>query len=220
MGRRALRKVNPAVDVAKFLFAWGDFSCPFQPHEVFGRTAPLEVEVGSGKGMFLASVAARHPERDFLGIECSHKYAHFAAARLAKSQHTNAAIVCADAARVFAELLSDSSAEAVHIYFPDPWWKRRHHKRRVISEEFMAHVDRVLAPGGLLHFWTDVHEYFLTTLAMIAKFRSLEGPQNVPERPAEHDLDYRTHFERRTRQLGQPVYRAEFRKITTRSGRA
>jgi tRNA (guanine-N7-)-methyltransferase len=98
------------------------------------------------------------------------------------------------------------------VYFPDPWWKKRHRKRRVMCEEFLHIIERVLCPGGALHFWTDVEEYFQTTLALIAACTRLAGPLPVAESTSTHDLDYRTHFERRMRQAALPVYRSEFRK--------
>jgi tRNA (guanine-N7-)-methyltransferase len=108
--------------------------------------------------------------------------------------------------------LPDGCLAAVHVYFPDPWWKKRHKKRRVIRESFVGDVERTLEPGARLHFWTDVEEYFHTTLQMLAACTGLEGPQEVAETPAQHDLDYRTHFERRMRMHQERVYRAEFRK--------
>jgi tRNA (guanine-N7-)-methyltransferase len=104
--------------------------------------------------------------------------------------------------------------EAVHVYFPDPWWKARHKKRRVMNEKFAAQVERALVPGGVLHFWTDVEEYFHAAVATIAESTKLEGPRAVQEKPADHDLDYRTHFERRMRLAGEPVYRSSFVKQT------
>jgi tRNA (guanine-N7-)-methyltransferase len=98
------------------------------------------------------------------------------------------------------------------VYFPDPWWKKRHHKRRVMNERFVREVARTLMPGGALHFWTDVRERFDATLELIAEQVALEGPLEVAERPAEHNLDYRTHFERRMRLTDRPVFRAEFRR--------
>jgi len=121
--------------------------------------------------------------------------------------------VIADALRVFAEILPDESLAAVHLYFPDPWWKRRHKKRRLLRESFVRDVDRTLRPGGLLHYWTDVEEYFQTGLELIAGHTHLAGPLEVPEVPAQGALDYRTHFERRTRLGGHKVYRAAFRKV-------
>jgi tRNA (guanine-N7-)-methyltransferase len=212
MPRRALRKIDPALDLSRHLKTWPELPLPWNPAALFERDAPLEVEVGSGKGLFLQSAATVAPGHNFLGIEIAHKYARYAAARLAKHSLNNAVVIEGDAQRLFAELLPDETLIAVHVYFPDPWWKKRHHKRRVMNERFVRDVSRTLAPGGRLHFWSDVCDYFDATLELIAAHKSLAGPLEVAERPAEHDLDYRTHFERRMRLGGEPVYRAEFRK--------
>jgi len=212
MARRALRKIDPALDLAQHLRALEDLPQPWDAAALFGRDAPLEVEVGSGKGLFLQSAAAAVPERNFLGIELARKYAHYCAACLARRELSNAIVVQGDAQRVFREFLPDGALAAVHVYFPDPWWKKRHHKRRVMNELFLRDVARTLAPGGAFHFWTDVKDYFDATLALVAEVTQLVGPLEVAERQPEHDLDYRTHFERRTRLGAQPVYRAEFRR--------
>ena len=212
MGRRALRKIDPKLDLSSYLLTFEDLPNPWDAATLFGRSAPLEVEVGSGKGLFMRTAAEARPEIDFLGIEVSRKYAAFAAAGLAKRDLTNGKMVAGDGLRVFSELLPADSLHAVHVYFPDPWWKARHKKRRVLSEPFLRDVHRTLRPGGSLHFWTDVQEYFETTLELLQQLNLLIGPLEVPETPAEHDLDYRTHFERRTRQHGDAVYRSEFQK--------
>ncbi len=212
MGRRALRKIDPALDYADWLFTVDRLPNPWDEAAVFPHVAPLEVELGSGKGLFLATAAAQEPAHNFLGIELAQKYAAFAAARLARADLTNARLVQGDGLRVFREILPNDTLAAVHVYFPDPWWKARHKKRRVMNEPFLRDVQRTLRPGGRLHFWTDVEEYFHAGLEAVRQFTSLAGPLAVTERAAEHDLDYRTHFERRTRLHGQEVYRAEFRK--------
>ncbi len=188
---------------------------PWTATTIFGRIAPLEVEVGSGKGLFLRNAARLLPDVDFLGIEIAQKYARFAAAGLAKAAAPNGRVVCGDALRIFAELIPDGALAAVHVYFPDPWWKKRHRKRRVMNETFVHHVERTIRPGGSLHFWTDVEVYFQATLELLAAHSRLDGPIAVPETPAEHDLAYRTHFERRMRLSNEPVYRAEFRKAVS-----
>jgi tRNA (guanine-N7-)-methyltransferase len=212
MGRRALRKIDPSVDLSRHVKTFDQLPRPWRPEVLFGRTAPLEVEIGSGKGLFLRRAAAARPDVDFLGIEIAPRYARFAAAGLARQGLGNAAVVIADAARVLAEVLSHQSVAALHMYFPDPWWKRRHKKRRVIRQSLARDIARVLQPGGLLHFWTDVAEYFETAVGMFRETPGLEGPFEVPETPAAHDMDYRTHFERRTRLHGAPVFRALFRR--------
>jgi tRNA (guanine-N7-)-methyltransferase len=212
MGRRALRKPDPSLDLSRHLKTIDELPRPWRPEVLFGRRGPLEVEVGSGKGLFLRGAAAARPDVNLLGTEISRKYARFAAAALAKRGLAGAVVVHGDALRLFAEILPEASVAAVHVYFPDPWWKKRHKKRRVLRESFLRDVERVLVPGGTLHFWTDVEEYFRETLELLAGVTRLDGPFEVAEEEAEHDMDYRTHFERRTRQHGEPVYRCEFRK--------
>lgn len=212
MGRRALRKIDPALDLARHLLEIDNLPPKLVASEQFGRSAPLEVEIGTGKGLFLTAACRTQPEHDFLGIELAKKYAQYAAARLAREELNNGKVISGDGLRVFREWIPDSTLAAVHVYFPDPWWKARHKKRRVLNESFLRDVQRTLQPGGKLHFWTDVEEYFQSTLELIAATVQLRGPLAVSERPAEHDLDYRTHFERRTRKNAEPVYRAEFIK--------
>ena len=212
MGRRALRKIDPNLDLSRHFRDAAQLPPQFDQAALFARVQPLEVEVGSGKGLFLATACRTVLEHNFLGIEIARRYAQFSAALLARQQSPNGLVVCGDALLLFQQWFPAESLEAVHVYFPDPWWKKRHKKRRVMNEAFLRDVQRTLRPGGALHFWTDVEEYFQTTLALIAATTSLAGPLPVPERPPEHDLDYRTHFERRTRQSNLPVFRAEFRK--------
>ena len=206
MGRRALRKIRPDLDLSRHFLPLDALERPWRSAPLFGRSAPLEIEVGSGKGLFLAQAAGSVPQHDFLGSEIALKYARFAAARLARCAIPNAKVIHGDAQRLLREYLPDGSVGAVHVYFPDPWWKQRHRKRRVMNEAFLLDVHRVLAAGGLLHFWTDVEEYFQLTCDLIRTRIPLVGPQPVAETPASHDLDYRTHFERRTRLAQETVY--------------
>lgn len=210
MGRRAVRTVDPGLDLSRHLKEFDDLPQPWDAATLFGRQAPLEVEVGSGKGLFLQNVAAGTPDRNFLGIEVARKYAKFAASRLAKRELDNAVMVCGDGLRIFRELLPSASIAAVHVYFPDPWWKARHRKRRVLTPAFLADVARTLKPEGEFHFWTDVEEYFHSTLELMRDVPELVGPAAVEEQQPQHDLDYRTHFERRKRKDGLPIYRSKF----------
>jgi tRNA (guanine-N7-)-methyltransferase len=199
------------LDLSTHLLTLEQIPRPWNVEALFGRAAPVEVEAGSGKGLFLRTATARHPEINYLGIEIAHSYSQFIAMQLAQEGRTNARILVADATQLFHEILPDNALAAVHVYFPDPWWKRRHRKRRLMRESFVHDVERVLKPGGKLHFWTDVEEYFRVTLRLLATATRLEGPFDVPE-PAPDSTDYHTHFERRTRLEGEPVYRSEFRK--------
>lgn len=214
MGRRALPRIDPTVDISKHHVEAADLPKPVDPLAWFAMPdRPLEIEVGSGKGLFMNSASKAWPERNFLGIEISGKYARFAAHRLAKEQRANGVMVHGDAQRFFAEDVRDGLATAIHVYFPDPWWKKRHHKRRIMNPAFVKQIERVLMPGGRLHFWTDVEGYFHEALETLAAHTSLAGPFEVPELPPTHDLDYRTHFERRMRLHELAVYRAEFERV-------
>lgn len=212
MGRRALRKIDPTLDYSSWFLTEEALPVPLVPADLFGRSEPVEIEVGSGKGLFLDHASAAQPNRSFVGIELAGKYARFTAARLAKRGRTNSKIIHGDGARIFHEVLASHCAAAVHVYFPDPWWKKRHRKRRIMTDQFVRDVARVLQPDGELHFWTDVNEYFDTTLELIERVGGFSAPRFPPAKPAADDLDYRTHFERRVRLHALPVYRARFLK--------
>ena len=215
MGRRALRKIDADLDLSWHLREFESLTAPFIATEMFQRDAPLEVEVGCGKGLFMSTASGDLPDRNFVGIEIASKYASFAAARLAKSERDNALLIHGDAQKFFHDYLPLESLDAVHVYFPDPWWKKRHRKRRIMNEGFLLDVHRALKTGGQLHFWTDVKEYFDEALELIREKIPLSGPQHVEERVSSHNLDYRTHFERRMRLHNEPVYRSEFTKTAS-----
>lgn len=215
MGRRKLPKVDPTLDLTGWLLTAADIPVPWSSEALFGRQARLEIEVGSGKGLFLTHATAAQPASDFLGIEIAHKYARFAAARLAANNRTNGKVLQGDAMWFLRDVVPANAVDAVHVYFPDPWWKQRHRRRRVMQTTFVQDIERVLHPGGALHFWTDVEEYFQATLKLLDEATQLIGPATPQEKPSEHDLDYRTHFERRMRLHELPVYRAEYRKPET-----
>lgn len=212
MGRRALPKVDPSVDISSRYSVLDDIDAPLDPQTLFTQSRPLEIEVGSGKGLFLMTHCRRRPDHNFLGNELAVKYAQFAAHRLVKHDCENAHMIQGDGLKLFREFLPDESVVAVHIYFPDPWWKERHRRRRVVQPEMVKDIQRVLVPSGRLHFWTDVEEYFESGIETIKANSNLAGPFEVEPEPATHDMDYRTHFERRMRKNDHPVFRSEFEK--------
>src|SRR5262249_2601204 len=128
--------------------------------ELFGNANPVEVEVGMGKGLFLLTSATARPDANFFGIEIVRKYQLYATTRFAVPKLPNVKTVCADGKWVFRQFVQEGSVAAVHVYFPDPWWKARHKKRRVFTADFAADSARVLKPGGYFRIATDVEEYF------------------------------------------------------------
>jgi tRNA (guanine-N7-)-methyltransferase len=183
-------------------------AAPLDWRAVFGNDQPVEIEVGFGKGLFLLNQGQARPQVNFLGIEIERKYVLFTAARLDKRRLTNVRLACTDARWLLRERLATASVAAVHVYFPDPWWKQRHRKRRVFTPEFAAEIARVLTPGGRLHFVSDVAAYFEESLQMLAAQGNLQPLANAePVLP-----EYLTNFERKYRQEGRPIYRALYEK--------
>src|SRR5262249_5695829 len=129
-----------ATDVTSYVLDLATCSRPVDWGQVFGNDRPVELEVGSGKGLFLVNEAMKTPGHNFLGIELAKKYAHSAAERIAKKQLTNVRILPGDARIFLAQFVPPSTLRAVHVYFPDPWWKKRHKKRRVFAEPLVADV--------------------------------------------------------------------------------
>ena len=179
---------------------------------IAGGWPRVELEIGSGKGLFLQNSASAQPDTFFVGIEISAKFAHRAAQRLARHGLTNAIMLRGDAKRFLMEIVPDEALERLHVYFPDPWWRNKHKKRRVLNRQTLTDIERVLRAGGELHFWTDVLDYYEHICAEVMDHTSLVGPRYVPQRAATHAMDFTTHFERRARNDGQPVYRAVFAK--------
>jgi tRNA (guanine-N7-)-methyltransferase len=215
MPRRPPRKPDPGLDLASHLLDLASLPQPFEPGSVFPAALPVELEVGSGKGLFLATASAAAPDRNFLGCEIAHGYARMCAGKLAAAGQPNARIIHGDAGFLVRSLLPDASLAGMHVYFPDPWWKARHRKRRVLSEPFLLQAGRTLAAGAVLHVWTDVEEYFLEAMAAARATGLFAEPREESAPEASHDLDYRTHFERRTRLAGMPVWRAALSRTST-----
>ena len=170
--------------------------------QIFSNAHPVEIEVGFGKGMFLASSASARPDTNFLGIEIERKYVLLTATRVAHRQLANVKLACTDARWFLRERVAEASVAALHVYFPDPWWKNRHRKRKLLNRDFAVQCARVLQPGGRLLFSTDVADYFAETLEMLKEVPALAALE--PASAAEA----LTNFERKYREEGRPIYRA------------
>ncbi len=179
---------------------------------LFGNDRPVEIEVGFGKGLFLLNQGATRPDTNFLGVEIERKYVLLTATRVARREYHNVKLACTDARWFLTARVAADSVAAMHVYFPDPWWKTRHRKRRLFTEEFAEQVARVLKPSGRFHFVSDVQDYFEESVGMVAaqgRLRSLPPPAVGEPRG---DDDYLTNFERKYRKEGRPIYRALFER--------
>jgi tRNA (guanine-N7-)-methyltransferase len=188
---------------------------PYPPLDwaaVFGNANPVEVEVGFGKGLFLLTAGAANPGVNYFGVEIIRKYQLFAATRVAKRALPNVRLACGDGLCVLRDAAPEASVRTAHVYFPDPWWKHRHHKRRLFTAEFAAACQRVLIPGGRLLVVTDVPEYAEMVRETVATLPGLRETEAPAERPPEHDLDYLTNFERKFRREGKAIHRMGYEK--------
>ena len=190
----------------------GETAHPLDWAALFGNEHPVEIEVGFGKGLFLLNAGASRPDINFFGIEIERKCQLFTATRLVQRQIPNVKIACGDARLLLRDRVPPASVQALHVYFPDPWWKKRHHKRRLFTPDFAVLVGRVLRVGGHFYVVTDVEEYF-GIMMMVVNDSSLFEPLPPPApTAAQDDLDYLTNFERKFRKEGRPIYRAAFVK--------
>lgn len=180
---------------------------------LFGRRVAVMLEVGFGNGETLCELARTHPQNDYVGIEVYRPGIGSLLLKLEALRLCNVRVICDDAERVFAEHVPADSLDAVYLFFPDPWPKKRHHKRRLIQADFVASVARSLRPGGCLHIATDWQDYAEHALAVVSHTPKLEntaGEQAYVARPDERLL---TRFERRGQALGHQVWDLVFRRV-------
>lgn len=186
-------------------------------HSAFARPtqqqdAPRHLEIGFGMGETLWSMAQTHPEHDYLGIEVHKAGVGRVLLQLDQLDLHNVRICCDDAVHVLSEQLPHNSLDAVYIYFPDPWPKKRHHKRRLIQPAFVKLLAQVLKPQALLHLatdWENYAEHMLDVLEDTEDFYNLHGKAQFAPRNPERPL---TKFEKRGQRLGHLVWDLSYRR--------
>lgn len=181
---------------------------PLDAVAVFGKCIPVEIEIGSGKGRFLLEWAAAHPEVGLVAVERARTYLILAAERAARRGIANVRLVHTTAEDLLFRCLAPSSVAAVHVYFPDPWPKRRHHKRRFFRPENVARLAEVLSPGGLLRIKTDHADYAAVIDATLGGERRFE-PADLEEAFAGVPL---TSFEIKYAREQRPIFRFAVRR--------
>jgi tRNA (guanine-N7-)-methyltransferase len=203
--QRAWRELWPAWGIER-----GD--APLDFAALFGREAPVTLEIGFGNGDALVALASMHPERNYVGLEVhppgvGHLLLQCEAARIG-----NVRVACDDAVEVLTRRVPAASLDEVLLYFPDPWPKKRHHKRRIVQPGFVALVADRLAPGGVLRMatdWQPYAEHMLAVAGACAALRNESATGAYVDRPDSRPV---TRFERRGQRLGHGVWDLAFRK--------
>ena len=181
---------------------------------VFGRRAPRILEIGIGNGEALIELACRHPENDYLGIEVHRPGVGRVLNRIEEEGLGNVRVICDDAVEVLAKRIPNDSLDRVLLFFPDPWHKKKHHKRRIVNPVFAQLVRLKLRPGGCLHMatdWQDYAEHMMGVMSRAEGFENVAGEGEFVVRPASRPL---TKFEQRGHQLGHAVWDMIFEKVS------
>lgn len=189
---------------------WPNIGIDYKPgalnfSELFGNDNPVFMEIGFGDGGNLASMAKEHPERNYLGIEVHGPGVGHLMNILHEQGSTNVRIMKHDAVEIIDNMLAEQSLDGAYLFFPDPWHKKRHHKRRIVQPEFMNKLARVIKPGGFFHAatdWENYAEHMMEVLSAAPHFDNTAGSGNYTPRP-ERLL---TKFEKRGHRLGHGVW--------------
>jgi tRNA (guanine-N7-)-methyltransferase len=201
----ALKKCWPryGLEAADAAFDW---------KQVFGREAPRVLEIGFGNGESVLAQALTHPEQDYVGIEVHRPGVGRLLAQLAAHDITNVRVLCGDAVEALTRCIPSHSLDCVELYFPDPWPKTRHHKRRIVQPGFADLVAQALRPGGrwlLATDWAPYAEHMREVLNAHAEFANLASDGDFVPRPPERQL---TRFEQRGLKLGHAVFDLAYRR--------
>lgn len=180
----------------------------FSWHELFGNDQPVEVEIGPGNGVFVLAAAAARPGTSYFAIEQSHSRARMVEAVVRQRGLDNVRVLRGDAGWVVDHVVPAESVYAYHIYFPDPWWKRRHHRRRIFTPELVDALARTLVPNGYVYLATDVE---ITFDLMRASLGASTRFQEEPQRPSPRLT--LTTFERKGLQRGALIRQTAYRRV-------
>jgi len=181
--------------------------------QVFGRQAPLILEIGFGNGDSLAKMAAANPDQDYIGIEVHKPGVGHLLILLNEQGLTNVRVYCHDAIEILEKKLPDHSLDGLHLFFPDPWHKKKHHKRRIVRPSFVELLNKKLRVDGYFHAATDWQNYAESMLEVLTASEGLKNTsltKDYCERPEYRPL---TKFEQRGLRLGHGVWDLIFRKV-------
>ena len=186
--------------------------CPENFATAFGRHAPLTLEIGFGNGASLAEMAANEPDSDFIGIEVHRPGVGHLLRKLEQRELGNVRVFCHDAVEILEQNIADACLHRALLFFPDPWPKKKHHKRRIVQPAFVALVARKLKTGGHFHMatdWQPYAEHMLTVMAASQDFINCSVNGRYSDRPGYRPV---TKFEKRGQRLGHTVWDLIFRR--------
>ena len=184
---------------------------PLDLDAAFGRAAPKVLEIGFGMGDSTATIAASQPDTDYLGVEVHTPGVGALLKRIGEGQLSNLRIIQHDAVEVLDHMIADGALDGIHVFFPDPWPKKRHHKRRLVQPGLVAKLAAKLKPGGYLHLATDWEDYAVQMLAVLSGEPALRNTTEAyAPRPAYRPL---TKFEKRGLRLGHGVWDLIFTRV-------
>ena len=202
---RQSRKLSPAAAAIEFIPQ--NYFAPLDLVHVFGRAAPLEVDLGCGDGTFLAALAQQNRHKNFLGTERLLGRVRSACRKIAQSELSNARILRIESSYAVRDLFPEQSVNRFHLLFPDPWPKRRHNRRRIVTEEFLESIHRALVPHGMLQIATDQTDYFESMRDLASR---VPGFAVVPKSGTLPITTFQKHFEQR----GVKIHRLALRKVS------
>ncbi len=183
---------------------------PLDMKATFGNDNPVELEIGIGKGYFIMNAGVKYPDRNFIGIEIRRKYLMNARERVEKRPISNVRFVNGEAFSFMETFLKPESLSVIHLYFPDPWPKKRHHKRRLFSPDFLTLVKKTLIPGGQILIATDHKDYWEWICEILDNQDFLVKCDRLPE-PVDGS-DGLTNYEIKYTREGRPIYRVGYKK--------
>lgn len=198
---------------------WSKLGVEFSPEQLvfqrlFEREAPIVLEVGFGMGTSLVQIAQQHPEQNFLGIEVHSPGVGACLAAAQKAKLNNLRLMCHDAFEVLEVMIPDNALAQVLLFFPDPWHKARHHKRRIVQASFAELVRRKLVIGGVLHMatdWEDYAQHMLAVMQRVSGYQNLAYDNGYTPRPDSRPF---TKFELRGQRLGHGNWDIMFKRVT------
>ena len=185
-----------------------NYFAPLDLSQVFSRPAPLEIDIGCGDGAFLAAQAERFPERNFLGLEKLFGRVRRACKKASRLALPNLRVLRIESGYAIQYLLPPASVDVVHLLFPDPWPKKKHRRRRMVTADFLALVQRVLVPDGRFRIATDQKDYFEASRELITPTAF------VDMNPSPEETFPLTTFEKHFLAESAPIYRLELRKVS------